>query len=153
MMHAATTAEPAAWIRSRLHPFAMDVGSIIPDVFPAYARVLHPPYRLTAAGKMTPVRWREIAAANNRTVAAEMQLLDMSSQPTQCSASGEELWNQQTRTGNLPREIAERLAAILPAHTHTPELCWFAIWEGFGDLRMEDKNGAMFSVPIPRHRG
>jgi hypothetical protein len=147
MMHAATNAEPASWIPSRLHPFAVDVGSIIPIGFPAYARLLHPPYRLTPAGKKTPVRWREIAAANNRTVAAEMQLLDTSSQPTRFSASGEELWDQQTQTGNLPREVAERLAAILPSHTLTPELCWFGVWEGFGDLRIEDNEGAMFSVP------
>jgi hypothetical protein len=125
----------------------MDVGSIIPDGFPAYARVFHPPYRLTPAGNMTPVRWRDIAAANNRTIAAEMELMDLSSQPTQFSASGEELWNQQTQTGNLPREVAERLAAILPSHTLTPELCWFAVWEGYGDLRIGDNEGAMFSVP------
>ena len=147
MMHAAKNAEPASWIPSRLHPFALDVGSIIPDGFAAYARVLHPPYRLTPAGNQTPVRWRDIAAANNRTVAAEMQLLDISSQPTRFSASGDELWDQQTQTGNLPREIAERLAAILPSHTLTPELCWFGVWEGFGDLRIEDNEGAMFSVP------
>lgn len=147
MRQPATNAEPAAWIPKCLHPFAMDVGSIIPDVFPAYARVLHPPYRLTPDGEMTPVRWREIAAANNRSVAAEMQLLDISCEPTRFSASGEELWNQQTQIGNLPREIAERLAAILPAHTLTPESCWIAIWEGFGDVRREGKSGAMFSVP------
>jgi hypothetical protein len=147
MMHVAKSPEPASWIPSRLHPFAMDVGSIIPDVFPAYARVLHPPYRLTPVGNMTPVRWRDIAAANNRTIAAEMELMDLSSQPTRFSASGEELWNQQTQTGNLPREIAERLAAILPSHTLTPELCWFGVWEGYGDLRIGDNEGAMFSVP------
>ena len=146
-MHAARNAEAASWIASRLHPFAVDVGSIIPIGFPAYARLLHPPYWLTPAGEKTPVRWREIAAANNRTVAAEMQLLDMSTQPTRFSASGEALWGEQTQTGNLPREVAERLAGILPSHTLTPESCWFGVWEGFGDLRIEDKEGAMFSVP------
>jgi hypothetical protein len=76
-----------------------------------------------------------------------MQLLDMSCQPTLFSASGERLWDEQTKTGDLPLEIAERLAAILPSHTLTPELCWFAVWEGFGDLRIGDNEGAMFSVP------
>jgi hypothetical protein len=147
MMHVAKDAHPASWIPSRLHPFARDVGSIIPDGFAAYARVLHPPYRITPAGNKTPVRWSDIAAANNRTIAAEMQLLDMSCQPTLFSASGEELWDQQTETGNLPLEIAERLAAILSSHTLTPELCWFAVWNGFGDLRIGENEGAMFSVP------
>jgi len=147
MMHVAKNADSASWIPGRLHPFAIDVGSIIPVGFEAYARVLHPPYRLTSAGSQTPVRWRDIAAANNRTIAAEMQLLDMSCQPTLFSASGERLWDEQTKTGNLPLEIAERLAAILPSHTLTPEQCWFGVWEGFADLRIEDNLGAMFSVP------
>jgi hypothetical protein len=146
-MLAAKNAEPASWIPSRLHPFAMDVGSIIPEGFAAYARVLHPPYRLTAAGNKSPVRWRDIASANNRTIAAEMQLLDISCQPTRFSASGEQLWDQQTQTGNLPLEIAARLAAILPSHTLTPDLCWFAVWEGFGDLQIADNETPMFSVP------
>jgi hypothetical protein len=147
MMHVAKNANSATWIPGRLHPFARDVGSIIPTGFAAYARVLHPPYRLTPTGNKTPVRWRDIAAANNRTIADEMQLLDMSCQPTLFSASGEELWDQQTETGNLPLEIAERLAAILPSHTLTPELCWFGVWEGYGELRIGDNEGAMFSVP------
>jgi hypothetical protein len=147
MMHVAKSANSASWIPGRLHPFARDVGSIVPDGFAAYARVLHPPYRITPAGDKTPVRWGDIAAANNRTIADEMQLLDMSCQPTLYSASGEQLWDQQTETGNLPLEIAERLAAILPSHTLTPELCWFGVWNGYGDLRIGENEGAMFSVP------
>lgn len=94
-----------------------------------------------------PVRWRDIAAANNRTVAGEMQVMDLPTHPSQYSASGEELWNQQTRTGNLPREIAVRLAAILPSQTLTPELCWFAVWEGFAGVRIRRSEAPMFSVP------
>lgn len=147
MMHLAKNADPASWIPSRLHPFAVDVGSIIPEWFTAYARVLHPPHRTTPDGNRIPIRWKDIAAANNRTIASEMQLLDISSQPTRFAASGEELWDQQTETGNLPREIAARLAAILPSHTLTPELCWFAVWEGYADVRIRMKGAPMFSVP------
>jgi len=147
MLHVALNADPASWIPNRLHPFGMDVGSFIPEGFAAYARVFHPPYRRTPEGNLIPVRWRDIAAANNRTIAAEMQLMDLPGHPSQFSASGEELWGQQTATGNLPREIAERLAAILPSHTLTPELCWLGVWEGYGDLPIGDNEGAMFSVP------
>src|SRR5687768_12020131 len=31
----------ARWLVSALHPFAQDVGSVIPDLFPAYARIFH----------------------------------------------------------------------------------------------------------------
>jgi hypothetical protein len=34
--------ESADWIAERLHPFAQDVGSVIPDIFPAYVRLFHP---------------------------------------------------------------------------------------------------------------
>jgi hypothetical protein len=146
-MYIAKNVEPASWIPSRLHPFAQDVGSIIPEGFAAYARVFHPPHGMTSAGTFVPVRWTDIAAANDRTIAAEMQRLDMSAEPARFSPSGEELWQQQPETGSIPREIAVRLAAILPSHTRTPELCWFAVWEGFGDLRIRETGGPMFSVP------
>ncbi|MEV0136822.1 hypothetical protein AB0H83_51410 [Dactylosporangium sp. NPDC050688] len=32
----------AQWIVERLHPFAQDVGSLVPDGFAAYARIRHP---------------------------------------------------------------------------------------------------------------
>ena len=76
MFRIARNADPASWIRSRLHPFGMDVGSFVPEGFAAYARVFHPPYRLAPEGNRVPVRWRDIAAANNRTIAAEMELMD-----------------------------------------------------------------------------
>lgn len=140
-------ADPASWIQSRLHPFGKDVASFIPEGFAAYARVFHPPSHRTPEGNQIPVRWRDIAAANNRTIAAEMQLLNRSFYPSNSSASGEVLWDQQPQTGNLPQEVAARLAAVLPFHTLTPELCWFAVWEGYSDVRMRVSRAPRFSVP------
>jgi hypothetical protein len=147
MLRVAKNADSALWIETHLHPFGMDVGSIIPERFAAYARVFHPAYRRTLEGNKTAVRWRDIAAANNRTIVAEMQLLDLPLYPSKSSASGEELWNEQPQTGNLPQEIAAALARILPSHTKTPELCWFAVWEGFADVRTRMRGAPMFSVP------
>jgi hypothetical protein len=154
LVEVAKNAEPASWILDRLHPFGQDVGWFIPEGFAAYARVFHPFYRLTTDGNLIPVdwnlipvRWSDIAAANDRTIAAEMQRLDISAEPTQFSPSGEELWNQQAKSGSLPREIAVRLASILPSHTRTPESCWFAVWEGFGDLRIPNGVAPVVSIP------
>jgi hypothetical protein len=153
-MDIAKNAEPASWILSRLHPFGQDVGWFIPEGFAAYARVFHPLYRLTlkspgqtSAENLIPVRWSDIAAANDRAVAAEMQRLDIRAEPTRVSPSGEELWNQQPISGSLPREIAVRLAAILPGHTRTRESCWFAVWEGFGDLRIRNGEAPVVFIP------
>jgi len=38
----AQNVSPARWIKDRLHPFAQDTGSVIPEGFEAYARVFHP---------------------------------------------------------------------------------------------------------------
>jgi len=148
-MHIAKDTESASWIADRLHPFAQDVGSIIPEGFAAYARVFHPPLRTATDGTMIPVRWKDIAAANNRTVEAEVQLFCRNGgrDPSQFSATDELLWHQQSGTGNLPREIAERFARILPSHTGTPELCWFAVWEGYPEVRIRWGDAPSFEVP------
>jgi hypothetical protein len=147
-MDIAKNTDSASWITARLHPFARDVGSIIPEGFTAYARVFHPPLRRTSGGAMIPVRWKDIAAANNRTIEAEVQRFCRNGRdPSQLSATGEELWNQQSGTGNLPREIAVRLARILSAHTRNPELCWYGVWEGYPDVRIRWDHAPMFSVP------
>jgi hypothetical protein len=43
--------------------------------------------------------------------------------------------------------MALRLATILISHTQTPELCWFAVWEGWGDLRIRQDQGPTLSIP------
>src|SRR4051812_21556586 len=141
-MHLATTTKPASWICERVHPFAQDVGSIIPSGFAAYARVFHPPYRVARDGSKAPVRWRDIAAANERTIQAEMRCLGISCEPARFSRDQKQLWDQQPRCGRLPYEIAERFVALLRRHTSTPESCWFAVWEGFGDLRIPAHAGS-----------
>jgi hypothetical protein len=146
-MHIAKDVDAAAWIPDRLHPFAQDVAAIIPAGFAAYARVFHPPYLIGADGTQTPVRWGDIAAANGRSIADEMNGLGISSEPSRHSSTGKALWDQQPSIGSLPREVASRLAAILPAHTTTADSCWFAVWEGFGDLNERYQRGPRFSVP------
>ncbi len=46
-MYLMSSETPGAWIRSRLHPFGIEVGSVIPEGFQAYARIMHStaPYR------------------------------------------------------------------------------------------------------------
>jgi len=150
-MQLATTTEPAAWIGERLHPFTQGVGSVIPPGFQAYARVFHPPARLGPDGTMTLVRWRDIAAANARSIQDEMRRLDISSEPARFSQQQETLWDQQPLCGHLPHDIANRLVAILGGHTSTPESCWLAVWEGFGGLRIPRHTSSMFSLPNRRY--
>lgn len=146
-MRPAQSVEPAGWITSRLHPFAVDVGSIIPAGFEAYARVFHPPYLHGPDGTQTPIRWQAIADAKGRTIQSELQHSGISCNPSRFSLSGEKLWDEQPRTGSIPFEVAHRLAAILAGHTQTAESCCFAVWEGFGDLRIPRDSGPRISIP------
>ena len=146
-MRVAPNAEAAAWIPTHLHPFAQDVGSVIPAGFAAYARIFHPPVRLAGTGTETAVRWKDIAAANERSIQTEMQLLGSLAVPTQLSSSGRVLWDQQPELGSLPRSIAVRLAAILAPHTETPGVCWFAVWDGFAGLRSHVRTAPVVSLP------
>ena len=146
-MQLASDCQAAAWIRDRLHPFARDVGSIVPEGFEAYARIFHPPYRRVADGTYVPVRWQGIAAANNRSIEAEMKVLDMSSDPTEFSTAGEPLWDQQSPVGCIPHEIMQRLISTLRRHTATAGSCMFAVWEGWGDLGVRRERASMFALP------
>lgn len=37
---------PADWIIDRIHDFGVNVGSVIPEGFDAYARIFHPAIRI-----------------------------------------------------------------------------------------------------------
>lgn len=116
----------AAWFADRLHPFAQDVGSIMPDAYPCYARVFHPAYR---AGD-EPVRWREIAEANGRRPHSEMQFGNVAGAWTAPSPTPQ-LWSSPPRSGTLPLSLATTLVDVLRHHT-TTDRCWLAVWEGWG---------------------
>jgi hypothetical protein len=140
---------PATWVVESLHPFAQDVGSVVPEGFAAYARVFHPARRITGAGEPVPVSWREIAEAHGRVAHGRMQLESLTGVTWQELWRGEPpLWDQAPEEGSLPDRLAEQLASILGRHTQDPARCWFGFWEGFGDLGIRDLVAAR--VPVPK---
>jgi hypothetical protein len=148
-MKAATDAESANWILDLLHPFAQDVGSVIPDCFQAYVRVMHPAHFGFTAGTAVPVRWSDIAAENEWTVQQEMQQVGIMAMPSRFSRhTGKMLWSSHPEIGRMPRDIATRLMQTLRLHTSSSDRCWFAIWEGWGDLNIID--GTVPKVLVPQ---
>lgn len=125
-----TDVTAADWIRGRLHPFATDVGSVIPEGFADYARVFHPAYRDDPGH---PVTWREIAHANGRTVHRAMQFGSIAGTWSRRSPRPD-LWAEAPLPGRLPRELAGALVSVLGPRTATPDRCWFAVWDGWGRL-------------------
>lgn len=136
-----TDLAPAGWIRVRLHPFAQDVGSVIPEGFDDYARIFHPAGR---GGE--PVRWRAIAEENRRNVHPEMQFGNIARAWRQSPRP--ELWTTAPRSGTVPLELARALAAVLRTYTTTPERIWFGVWEGWGGF---DPGTPRFEHPNRRY--
>jgi hypothetical protein len=107
------------------------VGSLVPPVFEAYARVLHPAYRY-ADDDDVEVGWAEVAAFNGTTAHALMQWPSITGSWDYVRDDDQpEVWNGAPDEGHLPAALAARMAAVLAGHTTTPDDCWFGIWHGF----------------------
>lgn len=142
---------PAGWIVDRIHDFAVDVGSVVPESFEAYARLFHPAIRIED-GKEVTVRWSEIADANGRTVHAEMQWGGISGVCEHTGETSPGLWDLEPEVGSLPLGQVNRLMDLLIQHTSTPNQVWFGVWEGFGGLKIRPGGTVMLSSGGPGSR-
>ncbi len=118
------TDSPGAWVAAALRR-DRTVASLVPPVFAAYARVLHPAVRY-AGDEDVDVRWDEVAAHNGTTAHRLMQWPALTGY---WEHVGEEdqpgVWNDHPAEGHLPAHVARTLAGRLAAWTTTPQECWF----------------------------
>jgi hypothetical protein len=144
---------PAGWVTAGLRGVAASVVSVVPAGFPAYARIFHPAQRRDGVD-WKPGSWREVASANGRVAHRTMQWCSLVGC---CSLSGDDcrpqpgVWDVEPATGDLPRDLAIVLAEVLAEQTTTSQRCWFAVWDGFGDLAVPDDEGAR-SFAVPQRR-
>src|SRR4051812_1731360 len=111
------------------------VAAILPDVFDAYARVLHPAVRYAGDDDLE-VPWAEVAAHNGTSSSALMRWRSITRGPVD---SQPPVWDDAPSEGHLPVALADRLSRVLRRHTRTPDDCFFGRWDGFGyDLRDPD---------------
>ena len=133
--------EAADWIEPRLLSFASGVGALVPPVFDAYARILHP----AQAEDGSPVRWGAIAAWSGGTVHSLAQFTPMS------RLRGSGLSDRPFRTpppdGDCPPATMAALRDVLARHTATPELCYFGVWEGYGWIPREASRAPRLELP------
>ena len=125
--------EASDWIRDRLHPFAQDVGSVVPAGFEGYARIFHPAWALRDQHEMVEVRWSDVAAWSGRTVHPEMQFHSIAV-PVPGRQLGPKPWSGEPRLGVLPRQQANALTGLLAKHTASSDRCCFCLWDGYGYL-------------------
>ncbi|MEU4835005.1 hypothetical protein [Streptosporangium sp. NPDC023615] len=158
-----TDARPADWVVAAVRDFEDHVvGCLVPPVFGAYARVFHPARRTVegagrtegsgkaegsgrtgdAEGAEQEVTWTEVARANGRTPHPAMQWPSITGSWRFLREDGQPgIWDDLPAVGSLPMRQAARLVHLLSAYTTTPERCWFAVWEGFGDLGLPVGSG------------
>ena len=111
------------------------VSALVPSVFEAYARVLHPAVRY-AGDDDVEVSWVDVAAHNGTDAHPLMQWDALTHGPVDTQPP---VWDDGPSEGHLPAVVAARLAAVLARHTGTPDDCLFGRWDGFGyDLRTPD---------------
>jgi hypothetical protein len=125
---------PGEWVAAGLCPFAEHaVCSIVPRGFQAYARVFHPAYRLH--GDKGEVRWAEVARANGRQAHPAMEWASITGEWRYVEGENQVgLWDQAPSQGSLPLGQAVRLAQVLRFFTRSPDMCWFAVWDGWATL-------------------
>ncbi|MGY1834306.1 hypothetical protein ACI79P_04270 [Blastococcus sp. SYSU DS0510] len=126
------------------------VAALVPPLFPAYARVLHPAYRYEGDDDVE-VPWADVAALNGTVAHPLMQwpsvtggweYLTEDSQPPD--------WDGAPAEGHLPTGVAARMAAVLACHTGSPDDCLLGRWAGFG-FDAAELRGAP-TLPLPRQR-
>jgi hypothetical protein len=126
---------PAAWLATALAPVPAGgavVGSLVPPVFPAFARVFHPAVRY-AGDDDVEVTWAAVAAANGTTAHPLMQWGSVTGSLEYFENDDQApLWHGAPARGHLPVAVAERLVAVLARHTATPGDCWFGVAAGLG---------------------
>src|SRR3954471_9854962 len=126
----AVDAGAAAWIAPRLLDDFGAVCRTLPTNFQAYARIFHP----ASAGPRASVRWAEVAEATGRTMHRQAQF-DRIATPANDRIHASALPDiGPPEKGDLPPDQLATLCQILRPHTPDSIACWFAVWDGWGDL-------------------
>ena len=115
--------------------------SLVPDRFPAYARILHPAYTEDLG---TPVRWADVAAQQNKIAHPLMKFGWLSGFD---DPYAEPLGIVQPEIGQLPYPEAKALASILRGSTTTPEQCQILVWEGYSGMELMYPETAKAQLP------
>ncbi len=125
---------PANWVAERLWRWNREHGALtgerVPDGFEAYARIFHPARYQSEDREWHRVSWATVAEWYGKTVHPQMTFsrlvdLDWLEHPS---------WGSRPEVGTLPEEECKPLMDVLGEFTSTPELCYFAVWEGYGGL-------------------
>ncbi len=127
---------PAGWIAECLWRGTLQtgtlVGCVIPEGFEAYARIFHPAEQRLENGERHRVSWSTVASWNGKVVHPEAAFHRIANLDPMMYKKPS--WGRAPFAGTLPEEECKPLVDVLSEFTSTPELCYFAVWEGYGGL-------------------
>ena len=137
---------PAGWLTESITSFSKNVGALVPSTFDAYARVFHPAYD---GGDL--VSWAQIARANRKIVHPQMQFTRLVGYESRYSPEYKSrqagVFDEAPAAGEPSRDVAASMAHTLARHTATATDCWFAVWDGWGDLEEAFHGQPTFHLP------
>jgi hypothetical protein len=129
-----TDVSTARWLTDRLWPRdrrvqpGMRVGSLVPEGYQAYGRLLHPASSTEPGG---PRRWRWSAIAAERGLGIGSDVRFNALIGWQGKGDPPPPYHLPQR-GSLDRISCRILGTILSRFTAQPDLCWFCLWDGYG---------------------
>lgn len=122
----------AKWVEDSLSNFGA-LRSMLPDGFPAYARVFHPAY--LDGDEARPVRWSTVASWTGRTVHHLMQFERVAGlRVSDRAIYPDPPWGLHPLVGSIPEAECRALVETLKGFTSTPDSCYFCLWDGFGNI-------------------
>lgn len=100
----------------------------MPEGFERYARLLHPAYHHQEGY----VPWSRVAEWSGRELHSTVNFEDLATR------EDGQRWSPAGGPGEeLDRSLCANLSTILGQFTSTPELCWYCVWSGYGDLKLD----------------
>jgi hypothetical protein len=130
----------ADWLAPLVSHRGGEVRSWVPEVFDAYARVFYPIVRSgirvgdqIVSRDPPTLRWSDVAARNGWVVHPEMAA-EAVVRPAPGGVMDPDDVGASDVGLTLEKEQFAALASILAKHTRTPDVTWFGLWEGYGDL-------------------
>ena len=123
-------AAAVAWVSSALRPWGEEwpprIDELVPDGYPAYARVLHPAHDPNEG----EVSWARVSEWSGRQLKPDSLFEDIATRD-----DGSRWPGAGPHEGQLEREVCTRLARLFGPFTTTPGSVWYCVWAGWGGLR------------------
>jgi hypothetical protein len=124
--------DAAAWLVDSISEFGGRVEQLMPGGFESFVRVFHRPDQ-GFPDVESATSWAEVAVRHGAVFHPEAQWTALTGgRQGSPHHSGPEAPSDEPTTGSLdPLQLA-RLSRLLAAHTTTPDLCHYALWNGTG---------------------